>query len=68
MIEVSSPAHFSPDHYIDAFTGKDYEDSIQKAKLFALESGVKLSAYFKQKAFGRSILVSYTRSAENENK
>ena len=68
MIEVPKISYFSPNHFINAFTGKNYEESIQKAKEWALFSGVKLVAYYKQLAMGRSILVSYMRNEENEAK
>jgi hypothetical protein len=67
MIEVPKLSYFSPDHYINPFTGKDYEESIQKAKEWALSNGVKLVAYYKQKTFGRSILVSYEEKNKDAN-
>lgn len=68
MIEVPKISYFSPDHFIGAFTGKNYEESIQKAKDWALEQfgKVKLISYYKQKTFGRSILVSYQKENEDE--
>lgn len=65
MIEVPKLSYFSANHYIKPFTGKNYEESIQKAKDWAIEYSVKLVAYYKQEAFGRSILVSYQVS-END--
>lgn len=67
MIEVPKISYFSENHYIGAFTGKNYEESIQKAKDWALENRVKLISFYKQLCMGRSILVSYER-IENENK
>ena len=67
MIEVPKISYFSTDHFIGAFTGKNYEESIQKAKDWALASGVKLISYYKQQLLGRSILVSYTKEKEDEN-
>lgn len=65
MIEVPKISYFSPNHYIEAFTGKNYDESIQRAKDWALGSGIKLVPYYKQVAMGRSILVSY-EVIENE--
>lgn len=68
MIEVPRLSYFSPNSLITAFTGKNYEESSQKAQDWALQyfGKVRLISYYKQKAFGRSILVEYEKSNENE--
>ncbi len=69
MIEVPKISYFSPNHMITAFTGKNYDESIQKAQDWAVEhfGKVKLISYYKQKTWGRSILVSYSKENENGN-
>ena len=63
MIEVSRISYFSPNHYISAFTGKTYDESLQKASDWQLENTgkIKLISFYKQICMGRSILVSYER-------
>lgn len=69
MIEVHKISYFSANHYINAFTGKKYDESIQKEKDWALEhlGKIELVSYYKQKTFGRSILVEYKRSDDENN-
>lgn len=59
MIQVSSPSHFPEDAHIAFFTGKNYSDAIQAAKDEANRVGASLISWYEQKAFGKSILVSY---------
>lgn len=63
MIEVQKISYFSDAHYIEAFTGKNYEESIQRAEDWAKKNFglVRLVSYYKQICMGRSILVSYER-------
>ena len=44
---------------IENFSGKDYPDAIKRAEEWAARNHKELVACFYQKAFGRSILVSY---------
>ena len=68
MIQVNSPSQFPEDAHIGYFTGKDYYDAIQAAKKEAERIGVVLISWYEQKAFGKSILVSYKKKeVENEN-
>lgn len=63
MIEVSKISDFASNHFVAPFTGKNYEESIQRAKDWEKQNlgKVRLVAYFKQTFMGRSILVSYER-------
>lgn len=64
MLQVSSPNKFADDHFINGFSGKNYEEAIKAAEEWATRERKELVAYFCQKAFDKSILVSYK---ENEN-
>lgn len=67
MQKVKSPSHFSTEDNIGYFSGKkNFEDAIKEAKEWATRNKKVLVAYFEQSAFGKSILVSYKRSNENE--
>jgi len=60
MNKLSSPSQFNPEYLIGYFTGKkDYDDALKEAGGWAERNKVELVAYFEQKAFGKSILVSY---------
>lgn len=63
MRKVNSPSQFNSEHFIGFFSGKKtYEDAIKEAKEWAERVKVELVSYFEQKAFGKSILVSYRRN------
>lgn len=66
MIQVSSPNKFPDGCHITFFTGKNIEDAIQLAKEWAEKNNIEAYSYYPQKAFGKSILVSYKRN-EDEN-
>lgn len=59
MIQVNSPSQFPEDVHIAYFSGKNYAEAIQLAESEANRVGVSLISYYEQKAFGKSILVSY---------
>ena len=61
MNKVSSPSHFSPDHFIANFVGKDFEEAKQKSVEWSQRVGTELVSYYEQIAFGKSILVSYKK-------
>ena len=65
MIQVSSPSKFPEDGLIAFFTGKNVEDAIALAEAWAKQDKVEITNYYPQRAFGKSILVSYKK--ENEN-
>lgn len=65
MNKLSSPSLFNPDYRITYFTGKkNYDDALKEANEWAETNKVELVAYFEQKAFGKSILVSYRRKEQ----
>ena len=66
MDKVASPSHFSPDHYIGNFNGKDFEDAIKRATEWSQRTGMTLVSYYEQIAFGKSILVSYKKENKDE--
>ena len=66
MLQVSSPRRFASEHFINGFSGKNYEEAIKAAEEWATREKKELVAYFCQKAFGKSILVSY-RVVHNES-
>lgn len=59
MIQVNNPNKFPDDSLIEYFTGKDHKDALQKAQDWASSSGATILSYYEQKAFGKSILISY---------
>ena len=59
MLQVSSLNDFSFNNLINGFSGKNYEEAIKAAEEWATREKKELVAYFCQKAFGKSILVSY---------
>ena len=59
MIQVNSPSQFPEDAHIAYFSGKNYAEAIQEAEKESTRVGVGLVSYYEQKAFGKSILVSY---------
>ena len=68
MKQVNSPSQFPEDAYIASFSGKNDAEAIQLAESEANRVGVSLISYYEQKAFGKSILVSYKKKeVENEN-
>lgn len=62
MIQVSNLNQFPEDCYIAYFTGKNYEEAIKLAGEWSGRTGATLISYFEQKAFCKSILVSYKRN------
>ena len=68
MIQVSNPNQFPEDSHIASFTGKNYEEAIKLAGEWSGRTGATLISYFEQKAFGKSILVSYKRKEDEHEK
>ena len=64
MIQVSNPNKFTGN--ITGFSGYNFTDACVKAEQWATRTNRELVAYYEQKAFGKSILVSYKEQA-NEN-
>lgn len=66
MNQVSKITQFPENSLIASFTGKNYEEAIKLAGEWSGRTGATLLAYYEQKAFGKSILVSYKRSEVND--
>lgn len=61
MNQVSSPNQFAEDSFIAYFSGKNYDDALKLAGEWSQRTGATLLSYYEQKAFGKSILVSYKK-------
>lgn len=64
MIQVNKITQFPEDSYIASFTGKNYDEAKTLAHAWSQRTGATLISYYEQKAFGKSILVSYKRNEE----
>lgn len=64
MNQINNINQFSENSHITYFTGKNYDDAIKEAVEWSKRTGATLLSYYKQIAFGKSILVSYKRKEE----
>lgn len=66
MLPVASPSQFPEDGLITFFSGKNLDEAIAKAIEWAEMNKIEVHSYYPQRAFGKSILVSYKKENENE--
>lgn len=66
MLQVSSPSKFPEDCHIAFFSGKNIEDALRLAREWSSRTGIEILNYYPQRAFGKSILVSYKKENEND--
>lgn len=66
MLPISNPSKFPENCNIAFFSGKNIEDALRLAEEWSKRTGIEIVNYYPQRAFGKSILVSYKKENKNE--